>query len=468
MEFSSLTFLCVFLPATFALYALMPKVAYKNALLIVASLVFYAYGEPIYVLLMIGSTIANYWFGKMVSRGSASGRRVALFLAVLVNLLILGFFKYSAMLVESIDAAFSLNVPIPSIALPIGISFFTFQALSYVIDVYRGDAEPAHDYPTILLYVSLFPQLIAGPIVKYKDISEQIVKRDSSATEVALGLRRFTFGLAKKVLLANQFGAVADALYGADPASLFMGSAWLAAISYALQIYFDFSAYSDMAIGLGHMFGFSFKENFNYPYISTSIQDFWHRWHISLSTWFKEYVYIPLGGNRKGRLRTAVNRMIVFFLCGLWHGASWTFVVWGLFHGFFLLLEEYVPALKRLPKWLGHIYALFVVLVGWILFRSESFGQAISMTALLFTPAAANHQQLQLFMQQLTPLFCCAVVVGIIASTPVRSVISKRFERAGNAHLFEALSYTLSLVVVVLSLIELSAGGYNPFIYFRF
>ena len=247
-----------------------------------------------------------------------------------------------------------------------------------------------------------------------------------------------------------------------------MGSAWLAAISYALQIYFDFSAYSDMAIGLGHMFGFTFKEHFNYPYISTSIQDFWRRWHISLSTWFKEYVYIPLGGNRKGRQRAAANRMIVFFLCGLWHGASWTFVVWGLFHGFFLLLEEYVPAIKRLPRWLGHVYALLVVLVGWVLFRSDSFGQAISMTALLFTPAAANHQQLQLFMQQLTPLFCCAVVVGAIASTPVKDVVAKRIERAGHARVFQALSFILSLVVVVLSLIELSAGGYNPFIYFRF
>lgn len=468
MEFSSIPFMCAFLPVTFALYALMPKVALRNALLIIASLVFYAYGEPVYVLLMVGSTIANYCFGKLVSAGQPFQRKLALITAVVVNLLTLGIFKYSAMIVESANAALSLAVPVPSIALPIGISFFTFQALSYVIDVYRGDAEPARSYWDILLYVSLFPQLIAGPIVKYKDISQQIVSRDASWGEAALGLRRFTFGLGKKVLLANQFGAVADALYGADPSALFIGSAWLAAISYALQIYFDFSAYSDMAIGLGHMFGFSFKENFNYPYVSTSIQDFWRRWHISLSTWFKEYVYIPLGGNRKGRLRAAANRMIVFFLCGLWHGASWTFVAWGVYHGLFLLLEEYVPALKRLPKWLGHVYALFVVLVGWILFRADSFAQALSMMTLLFSPAAASHQQLQLFMQQLTPLFCCAVIVGVIASTPIKDALAKRLEQAGQARAAESLSYVLSVALVLLSLLELSAGGYNPFIYFRF
>ena len=468
MEFSSLVFICIFLPVTFGLYSAVPSTTAKNYVLIVASLLFYAYGEPVYVLLMIGSTIMNWLFGKLVAPGRPRGRKPALIAAIVINLVLLGFFKYAGMAVSTLNAVTGLSIPVPAIALPVGISFFTFQAMSYVIDVYRGDAEEARSYLDVLLYVSLFPQLIAGPIVRYKDISQQIAQREQSITEVAPGLRRFLFGLAKKVLLANQFGAVADALYGANPSELFFASAWLAAISYMLQIYFDFSAYSDMAIGLGHLFGFTFRENFDYPYVATSIQDFWRRWHISLSTWFREYVYIPLGGNRKGRARAAFNRFVVFFLCGLWHGASWTFVAWGVYHGLFLLLEEFVPALKRLPKALGHVYALVVVLFGWVLFRSESFGQALFMASCMLVPSAGTHVQMQLLLQQLTPLFLVTLVIGVIASTPVRNFLAHTAERRGLVLPATVVSYCCGLVLLCLSLLELSAGGYNPFIYFRF
>ena len=501
MVFSSLAFLFVFLPVVFALNCVLPRGLARNILLVVASLVFYAYGEPVFVLLMLFSTVANYLFGRFAApgtegepvgeypllarkdtrAGSASqgpigdtpplapllSRKAVLIAAIAVNLGLLVVFKYADMLVGTINAITGLALPLPQIGLPVGISFFTFQALSYVIDVYRGDAEPAESYLDVLLYVSFFPQLIAGPIVKYHDVAEQIRTRENGPIESAQGLRRFCFGLAKKVLIANQLAAIADALYGAPAESVWAATAWLAVISYLLQIYFDFSAYSDMAIGLGHMFGFTFQENFNYPYVATSIQDFWRRWHISLSTWFKEYVYIPLGGNRKGKARAAFNRMVVFFLCGLWHGASWTFVAWGVYHGLFLLLEQFVPALKRMPKWLGHIYALVVVCFGWILFRAETFEQAIQMAQLLFTPAANTLAQAQLLMSQLGPLSIAALVAGVIGSLPWRPAIQERL-KAHPVPALEIASYVIAALLLALCVLELSAGGYNPFIYFRF
>ena len=497
MVFSSLAFLFVFLPVVYGLNCVLPRGLARNILLIVASLVFYAYGEPVYVLLMLFSTVANYAFGKMVAprpageyphlaqEGAEAGnalqgpkgdtpllasvnwRKVGLIAAIVVNLGLLVVFKYADMLVGTFNAITGLDLPLPNIGLPVGISFFTFQALSYVIDVYREDAEQAESYLDVLLYVSFFPQLIAGPIVKYHDVAEQIRSRENGPVEGAKGLRRFCFGLAKKVLIANQLAAIADALYGAPAENLWAATAWLAVIAYLLQIYFDFSAYSDMAIGLGHMFGFTFQENFNYPYVATSIQDFWRRWHISLSTWFKEYVYIPLGGNRKGKARAALNRMIVFFLCGLWHGASWTFVAWGIYHGLFLLLEQFVPALKRMPKWLGHIYTLVVVCFGWILFRSETFEQAIQMTQLLFTAPSGTLAQAQLLMSQLSSISIVALVLGAVGSLPWRPAI-QAYLKEHPMPAVEIASYVAAALLLLLCVLELSAGGYNPFIYFRF
>lgn len=346
MVFSSLPFLCIFLPAVFLLYTVIPSLKARNALLIVASLVFYAYGEPVYVLLMIFSSVLNYLCALWVAKDKRRKNRAALAVAVVINLGMLAVFKYAGMMVTTVNAVTGLALPVPQIALPIGISFFTFQALSYVIDVYRGVVEAQKNYFRILLYISFFPQLIAGPIVKYRDIASQIAERSQDLEKIARGLRRFVCGLAKKVLIANTMGQAADVIFAQDLGSLSAPSAWLGAVAYIFQIYYDFSGYSDMAIGLGLMFGFEFKENFNYPYGAANMQDFWRRWHISLSTWFKEYLYFPLGGNRKGKPRTALNRLIVFFCTGLWHGANWTFVIWGLWHGAFLLLEEYVHVFK--------------------------------------------------------------------------------------------------------------------------
>lgn len=382
MVFSSLTFLCIFLPVVLALYYLLPTLRIRNVLLIIVSLLFYAYGEPVYVLLMIASIIINYIFGRLLGTENKKKRQWILAIAVIINIGLLVVFKYLDMMVQTINQLSGSEIPLAGLALPIGISFFTFQALSYVIDVYRREVEPQKNLWNVMLYISFFPQLIAGPIVKYHDIQEQIDNRNTDVKEIAEGLRRFIIGLSKKVLISNTMAVTADALFAAGAGELNILSAWIAAIAYMLQIYFDFSGYSDMAIGLGHMFGFRFLENFRYPYISANIQEFWRRWHISLSTWFKEYLYIPLGGNRKGKARTCLNKMIVFFSTGLWHGANWTFVLWGLWHGVFLLFEQVCPV-KKLPKVLAHIYALLVVCVGFVMFRGDTFGQGMFMMCML-------------------------------------------------------------------------------------
>ena len=359
MVFSSPTFFFLFLPAAFLVNLLFRRsIRWSNALLLVASLLFYAWGEPVYVLLMIFTTLVNYAAARFMERFPAQ-RRFWCGAAVVWSLGTLVFFKYTDFLIESINGALGLSLPLPGIALPIGISFFTFQAMSYVLDVYRGDAQLSKNYFDVLLYISLFPQLIAGPIVKYHDVDQQLHARTITIEKTAAGFRRFCFGLAKKVLIANTLAMTADAVYALPMGSVTAPTAWLGAVAYLFQIYFDFSGYSDMAIGLGQAFGFTFKENFNYPYIAQTMQEFWRRWHISLSTWFREYVYIPLGGNRKGRLRTGLNKLTVFLLTGLWHGASWNFAVWGLYHGSFLMLESY-GALKpaKWPRALRHAYTL--------------------------------------------------------------------------------------------------------------
>ena len=362
-----------------------------------------------------------------------------------------------------------LGLPDPQIALPIGISFYTFQAMSYVIDVYRGDVEAQRSYPKVLLYIAFFPQLIAGPIVKYHDVEAQLSERHASLSDIAAGFRRFCIGLGKKVLIANTMAVAVDSIYAAQLDHVNIAVAWIAALAYLMQIYFDFSGYSDMAIGMARMFGFKYQENFKYPYTSPTVQVFWRRWHISLSTWFRQYVYYPLGGNRKGRPRTVLNKLAIFFLCGLWHGASWTFVVWGLIHGFFLLLEEYLP-IRKLPKPIGIVYTLLVVTVAFVLFRSDSFVQGGTIIAQMFTGWHFEYACVELAMRQLTPLFVITFAIAIVAATPIKGAIEQRIEAASDstAMVLEIASYVLAIALLVLSLLALSGGGYNPFIYFRF
>lgn len=470
MVFSSLSFICVFLPAVFLLHQLIPGFKGKNALLVVASLLFYAFGEPVYVVLMIASTLVNWGLGLVVSRdGSSASRKLWLALAVVANLGMLVVFKYAGMLVGTFNAVTGLAVSDPAISLPIGISFYTFQALSYVIDVYRGDVAAQRSYAKVLLYISFFPQLIAGPIVKYHDVEAQLAERHASLGDIAAGFRRFCVGLGKKVLIANTMAVAVDSVFAADLAHVNVAAAWIAAIAYLMQIYFDFSGYSDMAIGMAQMFGFRYQENFKYPYASPSIKVFWRRWHISLSTWFQQYLYIPLGGNRKGRPRTVLNKMIVFLLCGLWHGASWTFVVWGLIHGVFLLLEEYVP-IRKLPKPIGIVYTLLVVTVAFVLFRADSFGQGGWIIAQMFTGFHFEQACVELAMRQLTPLFVITLVVAVVAATPVKGAVERALAGAGPSVVLvaEVASYALALALLVASMLALSGGGYNPFIYFRF
>ena len=339
MVFSSVTFLCIFFPIVFLLHAVLPNGKARNAVLILASILFYAYGEPVYVILLIVSVIFNYLFGLGVA---GAHRKGVLTVAVIVNIGLLFVFKYAGFFVTSLNSVLPAKsaLPVPKLSLPIGISFYTFQALSYVIDVYRGKAEVQRNFFRLLLYVSFFPQLIAGPIVKYHDIENEIRTRNATVDDIFSGLTRFSIGLGKKVLIANTMAYVADAVFAMPKSYIGLLASWVAAIAYLMQIYFDFSGYSDMAIGLGRMFGFHFQENFNYPYIADSIREFWRRWHISLSTWFRDYLYIPLGGNRKGKARTILNKYIVFFCTGFWHGANWTFLVWGLFHGTLQMAEE--------------------------------------------------------------------------------------------------------------------------------
>ncbi len=465
MTFSSLAFLCIFLPVVFLLHSVIPVLRVRNALLILASLIFYSYGEPVYVLLLLGSVLINYTCVLLMK-----GRKWMLILAVILNLSLLVTFKYAGFFVESFNSLTGMKIPVPEISLPIGISFFTFQALSYVIDVYRGDADRETNFFRVLLYISFFPQLIAGPIVRFRDIAAELKERKVSIDEAAPGFRRFLYGLAKKVLIANTMAVVVDAVYETDPGQVNILTAWIVAVAFLLQIYFDFSGYSDMAIGMGRMFGFHFRENFDLPYVATSIREFWRRWHISLSTWFREYVYIPLGGNQKGRVRTGLNKLTVFFLCGLWHGASWTYVLWGLFHGAFSFLEEAVPKLRKLPRVLGHIYALLLVTVGFVIFRADTVGQAFGMLGKMFGGFDFGTAAMSFTLQQLTPFFLVMLVVGILLAGPLQWLAGKL--RTGRPAVLESaiqcVSYGIALMLLIWCLLRLSGGAYNPFIYFRF
>lgn len=464
MVFSSMVFLCVFLPAAFCLHLLLPGMRAKNFLLVVASLVFYAYGEPIYVILLVASSAGNYILARLTGE-CPKIRKLTMTLAVVINLGLLVIFKYSGFLVDTFNSVTGAGIPVPQVRMPIGISFFTFQALSYVIDVYRGDASVQKNFGKVLLYISFFPQLIAGPIVKYHDVEAEINNRKQTPEEIGKGIRRFIAGLSKKILIANTMGLVADNLFGAAATGITGPGAWLGAVSYMLQIYFDFSGYSDMALGLGMMFGFHFHENFDYPYISASIREFWRRWHMSLSGWFKEYLYIPLGGNRRGKFRTVVNKMIVFVCTGIWHGASFNFLFWGIYHGFFLMLEEYIPFIGKkggkLKSFFQHVYALLVVCVGFVFFRADTMKQGCFWIREMFTDFGWKASAMSLTLQQLTPVYLVTLAAALVAAVPVNSMLKKY-------KWYEGFTYVLSLAGFALCVLSLAGGTYNPFIYFRF
>ncbi len=459
MLFSGIPFLYCFLPAVLALYYLVPR-GWKNALLLLASLLFYAWGEPRYVLLMLGTILAFYLCGLGIDGGRTQGRkRFFLVLSIVLGLGALGVFKYGDFFLDSFNAVTGLRVPLPHLALPIGISFYTFQCISYTVDVYRGKAEAQKNLISFGAYVSLFPQLIAGPIVRYTDVARELEHRVHRLEDFALGLRRFLFGLGKKVLLANQFGALTEAFRASrEPSVLFC---WLYALAFLLQIYFDFSGYSDMAIGLGRMLGFRFPENFDYPYLSASVTEFWRRWHMTLGGWFRDYVYIPLGGNRVGRLRWVCNILAVWMLTGLWHGASWNFVVWGLMFAAVLLLEKWVPGLKRLPRGLAQGYVLLMVVLSFVVFNAPSLFQAgedlAGMLGLAGLPGVTVESLYVL--RSNTVLF----LAGILGATPV----PKAWGRAlcDRWPVLETLAMAAMLLLCTAYLVD---GSFNPFLYFRF
>ena len=470
MVFSSIVFAFAFLPVTILCYFIAEKTGriwLKNTVLLLASLVFYAWGGVQYLILLLVLVVVNYASGLLIE--TTRRKKLFLIIGLVVDILNLVFFKYLNFLVENLENAIhfignnTFTFGIPAIALPIGISFFTFQAMSYLIDVYRGDVPAQKNVTWLTLYIMMFPQLIAGPIVRYSDVNNEITCRTSSAEMVEKGIKRFIAGFAKKVFIANCMGSMADTVFALNGTTNTV-YAWLGAITYALQIFFDFSAYSDMAIGMGLIFGFHFNENFEYPYISKSIQEFWRRWHISLSTWFRDYVYIPLGGNRKGKLRTYLNLSIVFLLTGIWHGAAWQFVIWGLIHGAFMLIERagFGKVLKKIPGVFSQLYTLFVVVVGWVFFRADSLALAIAYLKNMFSfhfDGFANAYILPKF----TNLFWVVGVLALLASTPMFKRLGQT--RLGSVVWLNRISY---LLLFVISIVYLSGLTYNPFIYFKF
>ena len=467
MVFSSKIFLFFFLPAVLTGYFLLRKHRRaSNLFLTLASLIFYAWGEPKFVFVMMASIVVNWLFGLWVDRVRENRRaaRGVVALMVVFNLSLLGVFKYLTFLLTNVRSWFGLSFPIPHIALPIGISFFTFQAMSYVIDVYRGDGRVQKSLVNVCLYISFFPQLIAGPIVRYETIEQEIRERQVTMDDLAQGFRRFVVGLAKKLLLANQVAQVATIVYSGNPANYGSLMYWLAAIAYTLQIYFDFSGYSDMAIGLGRMFGFHFLENFNYPYISLSVTEFWRRWHISLSTWFRDYVYIPLGGNRVSRGKWVRNILVVWGLTGLWHGADWNFLLWGLYYGVLLLIEKLWLGkyLERLPKALRWLLCMIIVCIGWVMFNLTDFVQMRCALARMFSfTHVALSQSLAADVSIVPPLLW--MLPALVFSTPV----------CRRVHLGESCGAEIVRNVVCLALLAVCivfsvSATFNPFIYFRF
>ncbi|MDG1945128.1 MAG: MBOAT family O-acyltransferase [Halioglobus sp.] len=477
MLFTSPVFLFLFLPILLVLHYFTP-IRFRNVLLLIASLFFYAWGETLYVLLMLASILANYGFGLAIDHTRQSRfQKRWLVLSIFFNLSMLIAFKYANFLVENINTLLEVlalpSILLDTVHLPLGISFFTFQAMSYVIDVYRGDAAVQRRFSNIALYITLFPQLIAGPIVRYHDVAKQIISRKIDSNLVLSGIRRFVLGLAKKMLIANPLGQAADAVFLMPENELGMGLVWFGIFCYALQIYFDFSGYSDMAIGLGRMFGFRFLENFNYPYTAQSLQDFWRRWHISLSRWFRDYLYIPLGGNRGSSIRTYANLFFVFLLCGLWHGASWSFVVWGLIHGCFLIFERagLDRLLIRLWPVFRYAYTLIVVCIAWVFFRAEDLSFALSYTGTMLGFGGGSGSLSQLQNLALQSHILMAFIAGIFLATPIYPWFSRSFvipvlEGRPRFYFLSQLSLIFSLLAF--ALLATASTTYNPFIYFRF
>lgn len=467
MVFSSLTFLMLFLPAVLLIYFAVPRQG-KNAVLFIFSLLFYAWGEPIYVGLMIFSTVLDYTCGWLVEKyRGTSKQKIGLLISVFTNLGLLFFFKYTDFFIGTINTVFGTDIAMLNLPLPIGISFYTFQTMSYTIDVYRGDAKVQKNILSFGAYVSLFPQLIAGPIVRYQDVADQLNERTHSFDRFGDGVKRFVTGLGKKVLLANNIGLLWDAISKTAAENLTTLAAWLGIIAFAFQIYFDFSGYSDMAIGLGKMFGFDFLENFNYPYTSKSVTEFWRRWHISLGTWFRDYIYIPLGGNRKGLPIQIRNIAIVWLLTGFWHGASWNYVLWGVFYGLLLMAEKLflLKWLKKAPAFVGHIYTMFAVLFGWVLFAFEDLGKGVAFLKTMFGGGAGfiSNGTLYQILSYLPLLIVC-----LVAATPLaKKIYGKLSCKAGEGVLLTVDSVRIA-GIMLLSIAYLISGSYNPFLYFRF
>lgn len=474
MLFSSTTFLFAFLPLVLVTYFIVPR-AFRNAVLFVFSLVFYAWGEPVYVVLMIASTIVAYITGQFADKEKKDGgerkrsaRMAAMIIAVVWNIGLLLFFKYTDFFINTINSAAGTGIKNLGLALPIGISFYSFQTLSYVIDVYRGNVRSQKNFLDLATYVALFPQLIAGPIVRYIDIAEQLKNRRESVAKFSQGVRRFCVGLGKKVILANAIGELFDTISTAPQESMSVAGAWLGIIAFTFQIYFDFSGYSDMAIGLGKMFGFDFLENFNYPYVSDSITEFWRRWHISLSSWFRDYVYIPLGGNRRGKFRQCVNIMVVWFLTGFWHGANWNFMMWGVYFGVILLIEKnfLLKLLKKAPKFIGHIYALILIVIGWGIFAFDDTKALINNFGNMFGANGLpliNDQTVFWFSQNAVLL-----AILIIASTPLAKRLGEKANKAVPTAYECVWQPVMCALLLIISTAYLAGNAFNPFLYFRF
>lgn len=471
MVFSSTIFLFVFLPIVLLGYFLLKK-EYRNVFLIIVSLGFYAVDKPKFIIVLMASVAINYFTGLWINYAKAQystiGNRIILILTVILNLSLLFYFKYMNFFISTTNGMFGTNIALMNIALPLGISFFTFQGLSYTLDLYMGKVEVQRNPINFTLYMTLFPKLIQGPIARYRDVYKQIEDRECTVEKFSYGVRRFIIGLAKKVIIANQLGIIVDQIFSKAPNENSMAIAWIGSICYTLQIYFDFSGYSDMAIGLGKMFGFDFMENFRYPYISKNLTEFWRRWHISLSTWFRDYIYIPLGGNRKGNVY--FNSLVVFFVTGMWHGAAWNFIIWGLWHGLFLIIEKFLKLKNiqiKLPNFIRWIYAMLIVSLGWVLFRAPDINYALTYIGVMFG-LVGTHNVGFTALWYLTNKTITIILLAVIASIPLKEKFSKVFNKMDGTY-FEVVSTDMYLIILFLiSIMYVMTSTYNSFIYFKF
>ena len=466
MVFSSVVFLYIFLPVMLLLYFIVPK-KFKNAIMILASLIFFAWGEIRYILIMLLLAVMDFFCGKKITQyyDDKKKRRFYLLIDVVVNLLILFFFKYADFIIGNINTLTGLNIPLLNIPLPIGVSFNTFQSLSYIIDVYKGTVKCEKSFYNYLTYTTLFPQIIAGPIVRYETVDEELETKNISLDNFSMGMKRFIIGLGKKVLIANNVGAFWHVIETGAYTELTMSFAWLGIIAFAFQIYFDFSGYSDMAIGLAKIFGMDFDENFNYPYISKSITEFWRRWHMTLSSWFKDYIYIPLGGNRKGFAKQIRNILVVWFLTGAWHGASWNFILWGVYFGIILILEKLfiLKLLDKLPKIIGHIYSIILILVSWSIFAFEDLSKVIEYIKAMFTNNIIYNTETIYYFKN----YIFVIILGVICSIPLWKNIKEKIDKK-NSKTLELITTIGYVAILILCTASLVTDSFNPFLYFRF